>query len=724
MSMLYERLARPPDDHYILPKLPNSTLPGNGTDRGDHGGGQGGRGGGGGHRGGARPTRSHWYYSRYLNAICLAVVLLIAARHLLIVLAHRRAIRRRARPSPRKRAVTRWRNALTAATQSYAKLRGFPAWLYGPENWADAAVTIVYCGLLFFYAFNKTRWFGGDQNTANQMGVMAFSQLPLIIVLITKHNPVTALTGITYQKLFYLHRAASRACLALSWAHTIAWTPDVWEAGHFSHAYILWGIAAILGFTGLYVTSFRVIRRVAYEFFIVSHIIFTFMFLLGAVFHWYRLMYWVWPAIAIYVLDRVVSGVRTLRNNKLASFSRHHAEGVRETLEVVDVELIRVTLKRPVTWGPGQHFFLSAPSVQQLVHERHPFSIANIPESNGGEAIFLIRVHTGFTKRLHEYLSTREAELSSSMSTIAPGSPRSVLTTSSSSTAEHKPLFLLDGPYGPRESLAAYASVLLVAGGTGVTYVSSHLLHVLHCLRTGAAATRTVRLVWHVRHRAHVAWLAPILEAAADMVRDLRASGQNGTGPKFELDIDVYVTRTHVADEPAPAPGLAATVLGVNLSEPPTPGVRTPFEEVEEVDALGTFGAPGSAASDATLWHRDGYGGAYPQPGAKGAKRAPSLPDDPVDETSPLLKPARASPVGELGLSADALALLSFHPGRADVTAILEDMVGVAEGTVNVSVCGPTELMRAARAAVRDADTARNALRGGERVDYYEETLG
>jgi hypothetical protein len=70
--------------------------------------------------------------------------------------------------------------------------------------------------------------------------LQAFSQLPLIIILIMKNNPISLLTGITYQKLNYVHRAASRVCLMCSWIHALAWTPRVWEASHFSRAYIIW----------------------------------------------------------------------------------------------------------------------------------------------------------------------------------------------------------------------------------------------------------------------------------------------------------------------------------------------------------------------------------------------------------------------------------------------------------------------------------------------------
>lgn len=208
-----------------------------------------------------KPKKYHWYASRYMCAITLIALLALSARHLVVTVKRRRSGRPEpviALPPPR------WRLFQQSAT-TWLFLGSFPKWLYGPDTIADGLCTLVYCALLFFFSINKSRCecyelrlaylvlvVGGQGNLANQMGVMvshpyicgcllfkAFSQLPLIILLVAKNNPVTLLTGITYQKLNFLHRAASRACLLCSWIHAIGWTPRVWEKGHFSRGYII-----------------------------------------------------------------------------------------------------------------------------------------------------------------------------------------------------------------------------------------------------------------------------------------------------------------------------------------------------------------------------------------------------------------------------------------------------------------------------------------------------
>ena len=54
---------------------------------------------------------------------------------------------------------------------------------------------------------------------ADQAGWVAVAQVPLIIALAGKNNLISVLTGISYEKLNFLHRCAGKVCLAGSWIH-------------------------------------------------------------------------------------------------------------------------------------------------------------------------------------------------------------------------------------------------------------------------------------------------------------------------------------------------------------------------------------------------------------------------------------------------------------------------------------------------------------------------
>lgn len=66
-------------------------------------------------------------------------------------------------------------------------------------------------------AFYGTGW--DVKIWAQQAGWVATAQLPLIIALAGKNNVIAFLTGIPYEKLNFLHRAAGRVFLVSLWLH-------------------------------------------------------------------------------------------------------------------------------------------------------------------------------------------------------------------------------------------------------------------------------------------------------------------------------------------------------------------------------------------------------------------------------------------------------------------------------------------------------------------------
>ena len=195
--------------------------------------------------------------------------------------------------------------------------------------------------------------------------------------------------------------------------------------------------------------------------------------------------------------------------------------------------------------------FLTAPSIPGMPHESHPFSVSNVPPSSPHpptspfkreevDAIFLIRAHSGFTSHL--------------------------LSSISSSSTTPIPLEL-EGPYGHDHPLEHYSTVVLVAGGTGVTFCLSYFMRLLQPFATlrGLAGTqgeaiaancagssaenrllagagraqptclRRLKLIWHVRKVEDVEWIAPMLNTALDSL--------GGDALEVDVSVDVYVTR-------------------------------------------------------------------------------------------------------------------------------------------------------------------------------------
>ncbi|WVQ76889.1 hypothetical protein IAR50_006563 [Cryptococcus sp. DSM 104548] len=685
-----------------------------------------------------RPPKYHWFASRYSWIWISSTILLLILLHLIRTIRHKRrhkqSLDRRRRQSksarvserdyaleelePKKGRVGRHMRALGAGWRNVVYLRGFPVWLYMPETVADALFTVLYTAVYLFYCLHTTTsWFParGYVNAANQLGVMSFSQLPIILLLVSKNNPIASLTGITYQKLNYLHRASSRVCLLTSWGHAILWTPDVWEIGD-TRPYLLWGIAALTGFTMLWLTSFRFIRRMAWEFFILSHIIFSLLYLIGAYFHWERLNYWVWPALLIWALDRLLRFVKVLYINKISPFIQYcrnakKCKGVQRGLErgvrveLLEHDVMRVTIERAGwTWKAGQHAFLSAPSLSSSPHESHPFSIANIPTPTSNAASFLIRVHSGFTSRLLHALH----------SDIQEGLP-----------------LLIEGPYGYPHGLDSYSTVVLLAGGTGVTFTSSHFLQILQNASCARSAIKHLHLVWHIRHASNIQWIAPLLNLAAEY-----ASKAEESGAAVDWLVDIYVTKSPSANEPWPPNAVAepergrGLELGVGLADTlleriePDPASRppTPLSSISQSRSH-------SASHSRTHSPAPSYHPADGQLTPKASNvHIPLLADtqDAYDEERMEDRNREREREEEAGwgLTMKAWSYIRWNKGRADLREIIEEDAREAEGAMNVSVCGPVQLLQASKKAVREVSTMKRTREGLTSIDFFEETLG
>ena len=81
----------------------------------------------------------------------------------------------------------------------------------------------LYCLILSFAVhpyYRQHRGYGSPP-LAVRTGLMAIALTPWILALSEKANPITMLTGISYEKLNVLHRWIGRICLGLSVIHTI-----------------------------------------------------------------------------------------------------------------------------------------------------------------------------------------------------------------------------------------------------------------------------------------------------------------------------------------------------------------------------------------------------------------------------------------------------------------------------------------------------------------------
>ncbi|TXT11226.1 hypothetical protein VHUM_01977 [Vanrija humicola] len=396
--------------------------------------------------------------------------------------------------------------ALKAAFDNAAYVRVLPLYLYQRTSLAEAFWTVAYIGVCLGFGFWGSIFRNLPLDIANPMGLISMSQIPLVVGLASRNNVLSYLTGIGYEKLNFLHRTAARVLVLSVALHAFTWAHRGLPKDNNIHSDVFkWGVSAGACLLVVFFTSFAIVRRVAYEAFLFIHIVFVLMFLVAVYHHYEPYNYWVWPGLLLWGLDRFVGFARLVLVNKLW-FRRN------STIELVDTDVLRVTVHRPLLrWSAGQHAFLTMPQVAGLRYEQHPFTMANVPDGSGN-AVFILRAQGGFTRRLVDKLTD---DVSTSINTY------------------------VEGPYGISHDMNHYDSVLLVAGGTGVTFALAHLLSIVKAGREGKTAVSNVRLVWNIREARHARWIAPLLN-------DALGAGAGGV----RVALDFYITRSEASGEP------------------------------------------------------------------------------------------------------------------------------------------------------------------------------
>lgn len=260
--------------------------------------------------------------------------------------------------------------------------------------------------------------------------------------------------------------------------------------------------------------SLSFVRHAFYETFKYLHIMLAILVLVGI---WYHLKLadlhqtkYLIVAIVIWALERTIRVLLVLYRNVGRG-------GTKALLEALPGNAVRVTLDvaRPWTFTPGQHAYLYMPSIGLFTS--HPFSVAwsqeeEDPLAGDGLAVgrqdvlairkttmsFVIRARTGFTNTL---LQKAEAAPEGKMFTRC----------------------FVEGPYGGAHLMRSYGTVVLFAGGIGITHQVPHVRDLVTGYANGTVAARKVLLVWIIQSPEHLEWIRPWMTEilAMDKRRDI-----------------------------------------------------------------------------------------------------------------------------------------------------------------------------------------------------------
>jgi ferredoxin-NADP reductase len=240
-----------------------------------------------------------------------------------------------------------------------------------------------------------------------------------------------------------------------------------------------------------------ILRHAFYETFKYLHIALAILVIIGI---WYHLrladlpqITLLYGVIGIWAFERLVRVVKLFYRNRFGS---------RALVEALPGNAVRVTIDMPNPWKfkAGQHAYLYMPSVGMM--QSHPFSVAWSSESedlseeklamNRQDILamqktsmsFIIRERTGFTRSLF-----RKAEAAADGKFVTKA--------------------FAEGPYGGMHSMHSYGTVMLFAGGVGITHQVPHVRDLVAGFANGTVAARKIVLVWIIQSPEHLEWIRP-----------------------------------------------------------------------------------------------------------------------------------------------------------------------------------------------------------------------
>ena len=250
-----------------------------------------------------------------------------------------------------------------------------------------------------------------------------------------------------------------------------------------------------------------------YELFVSLHVPVSMVFVGLLFWHCHNyLMSWnyLWATVAIWLSSYLA---RLFMLNWSNPWRMSWLIGDEASVRILPEGAVRVTIPTQVRWRPGQFIYLRIPAIS--IFENHPFTIASLcsddfPSEYGEQykdMALVFKPFGGFTRKM--------------------------LNTALEKGPLHTYRAFLDGPYGGMQrSLDSFDNVVLIAGGSGITALVSHVLDLVKRMRDGKAVTKKVQVVWAVKRLEAIEWFKEELRICREYA------------PPESVECQFYVTAT------------------------------------------------------------------------------------------------------------------------------------------------------------------------------------
>ncbi|KAI4117773.1 MAG: hypothetical protein LQ345_002058 [Seirophora villosa] len=398
---------------------------------------------------------------------------------------------------------------------------------------------IVYCTVLDYYGQPRAAVIA---ELRGRSGHLAVINMLALVLFAARNNPLIPILAISFDTFNLFHRWIGRIVVLESLVHMITWFVNNERAIGYdgimevvkADPFVQCGLAAATAMMVIVIQSPAAIRHAFYEVFLHTHQALAIV-ILGATAAHIQLDKLpqkpiIYTIIGIWASERILRLLRLIYHNiSYRGVSKVH-------VEALDGGACRVMfdVRRPFVTPPGRHIYAYIPSVSLWMS--HPFSIAFASNKENPFELSPISSRSpsfiGNAEDASKRASASPAHSVSCIMAARDGMTRKLYDRARSSRGGvYTCRAFVEGPYGAGESLDSYGTVLLFAGGVGITNQLSHMNHLIHGWAAGTNATQKLILIWSVRTLEQLQWARPWLEQLSGM-------GRHGR----ELEILVYVS--------------------------------------------------------------------------------------------------------------------------------------------------------------------------------------
>jgi len=375
---------------------------------------------------------------------------------------------------------------------------------------------VLYCCLLDYRQNNRAALLA---EIRGRLGVLAVVNMIPLFILAGRNNPLIPMLRVSFDTYNLLHRWAGRVVVVESIVHTAAWAANETNAKGWhgvivalqSSAFLLYGLLATCAMTFLLLHSPSPIRHAFYETFLHLHQLMAFAAVLAVYAHLDKenlpQLPYLKAIVALWLIERGIRWLRIIYHN----FSRDGCG--RATVEALPGDACRVTFDLQHAWkiSPGCHVYAYLPGVSLWMS--HPFSIAwseerlALPMNEKEQTLPIAKSEADFSSPRKTVTSislvmSKRTGMTAKLYEKASAAPNGIITMYGA----------VEGPYGGLESLHSYGTVMLFAGGVGITHQVSHVRDLLEGYHEGTVAARKVVLIWSVRTTEQLEWVRPWMD--------------------------------------------------------------------------------------------------------------------------------------------------------------------------------------------------------------------